>query len=59
MYEPPKLLRYGNFRNLTQAGVFGFNDQAFFQANAAGGNMGVGGGAGDTGDVGTTEVGSR
>lgn len=57
MYEKPKLLRYGNFRDLTQAGVFGFNDQAFFQANAAGGNASDG--TDPTSGVGTTEVGSR
>ena len=56
MYQPPKLLRYGNFRDLTQAGVFGFSDQAFFQANVTGGGDT---GGGDTGDPGTTEVGSR
>ena len=57
MYDKPKLLRYGSFRDLTQAGVFGFNDQAFFQANAAGGNASDG--TDPTPGPSTAEVGSR
>jgi hypothetical protein len=37
-YESPKLLRYGSFRDLTQAGWSGANDHLFFQ-NISGCNL--------------------
>jgi hypothetical protein len=30
MYQSPKLLRYGSFRDLTRAGLSGSSDQLFF-----------------------------
>ncbi len=38
MYESPKLLRYGGFRDLTQAGWSGADDHLFFQ-NISGCNL--------------------
>ena len=56
MYEPPKLLRHGNFRDLTRVGVSGSSDLIFF-SSITGGT--VGGGGDVTGDLGITETGSR
>jgi len=56
MYEVPKLLRFGNFRELTRAGWSNQDDHLFFQS-ISGCNLG---GCPDDNQIGTNDVaGSR
>lgn len=48
MYQSPKLLRYGSFRDLTQAGWNGADDHLFFR-NISGSNLWPGNTGGDQG----------
>jgi hypothetical protein len=56
MYETPKLLRYGNFRDLTQAGWNNADDHLFFRSIAG---CNLGGCPQDPGTGGTTGGGAR
>ena len=56
MYEPPKLLRHGSFRDLTRVGLSGASDLIFFSSISGGGTVG---GGEEPGEPGITEVGSR
>lgn len=58
MYQSPKLVRYGSFRNLTQAGLSGSQDQLLFLSIV---NtpcvVGCGGPTDPGGGVNTTDIG--